>query len=383
VLIGGLVGVLCGISNDRGDFTLPSLSPLLASIAVIAAVLAFPGDATALAWGTMLGGVGQLLLQAPAGWKLLRAGEKPLAIDFHHPEVKLLWPLLLPASISQTIGTINVIIGTNFASSLARGQISIFDYANKLFQLPLGILMTALLIPLFPLLTKAVVGDDRPGLFHWLNRGLDTIALATLPLAALFIAVGEPIVAVLYQRGAFTAEATHQTYLVLAIASFAIVAYAARDLFIRVFYALNDSRTPLIVSVLSIATTTLFMALLVGPFKLNGLAAATAAVTIFNCLLIGFLLRRKLGELPLGHALGTFAKSGGAAFAAGGAAWGVGLYLAKALPVGGFLGHAILAGAQSLVLAGVYVAALAVLGYPVGAYAEKALARFRRKPQPA
>lgn len=374
VLLGGLIGILCGISNDRGDFTLPSLSPLVASLAIIAVVLLKP-DPLALAWGTLLGGVGQLLLQAPAAIKLL-GSPAALAMDFRHPEVLGLWRLLLPASVSQTIGTINVIIGTNFASSLPTGSLSVFDYANKLVQLPLGILMTALLIPLFPLLTKAAVAGDEAGLAHWMNRGLSTIALATLPLMALFVAAGEPLVAVLYERGAFDAAATRMTYGVLAVVAASILAYAARDLFIRVFYALDDSRTPLLVSVLSIATTTAFMAVAIGPFGLLGLAGATAGVTIFNCLLIGYLLKRKLGILPIGPSVALTGKAFAAAVLACAAAW------AAALPVAwqdGFIWDLARLVWQSAVLGLVYVLLLMIFRVPVLAGLSQVASRFRKK----
>lgn len=380
VLLGGLIGVLCGISNDRGDYTLPSISPLIASLAVIAVILMRP-DPMSLALGTMIGGVGQFLLQAPAAWKLLASGDR-VRLNFRHPEVMGMWGLLLPASVSQTIGTVNVVIGTNFASSLPPGNISIFDYANKLIQLPLGILMTALLIPLFPVMTQAAVAGDREGLYRWMNKGFATIAFATLPLMALFVAVGQPIVAVLYQRGAFLPRDTELTYYVLAVGSVGILAYAARDLFIRVFYALDDSRTPLYVSVLSIALTTGFMALLIGPFGLLGLAGATAAVTLFNCLLIGLLLRFKLGALPLGEAVGATLKAAVAAGAACALAW----YVGRLLPwEDAFVWNIARAALQTTLLGGVYVGLLAVLGVPVIAQGRAIATRLLRrgKPEPA
>lgn len=374
VLIGGLVGILCGISNDRGDFTLPSLSPLVASIAVIAAVLLRPGDGMSLAWGTMFGGVGQFLLQAPAGVQLLRS--RPWRWDFGHPEVRSLFWLLLPASISSTIGTLNVIIGTNFASALPPGEIGIFDYANKLIQLPLGILMTALLIPVFPLLTQAVVAGDREALFRRLNQGISTIALATLPLIALFVAAGRPIVAVMYQHGAFKPDATLLTYQVLAFASLGIFTYAARDLMIRVFYALDDSRTPLLVSLLSMGATAAGMALVIHRFHLMGLAGVTAAITMLNCVLIGLLLRFKLGRLPLGSAIAMSARCGAAAAVAGALAWVVGHGWHHADT---FVWNALEAIAQSGVLAVVYVAVLALLGVPVVARAKAVGTRVLRR----
>lgn len=387
VLLGGLIGIFCGISNDRGDYALPSLSPLVASLAVIGVILLQPSP-MALAWGTLLGGVGQFLLQAPAAFKLLRAAT-PWPLRFDHPEVIGMWGLLLPASVSSSIGTLNVIIGTNFASSLPQGSMAVFDYANKLIQLPLGILMTALLIPLFPVMTQAVVKGDKPELFRWMNKGLGTIALATLPLMALFVAVGEPTVAVLYERGAFRPEDTYRTYMVLALGSLGIFTYAARDLFIRVFYALNDSRTPLYVSLFSMALTAALMAALIGPFGLLGLAAATSLVTIANCLLVAYLLRRKLGGLAVAAFLPIFVKAGLAAGLAGAAAWAVGNWL-KAPPgffglavPPGFVSHFSLMLVQSGALLFVYVVLLAVFGVPVVEQVRELAGRVRRKRAPA
>lgn len=377
VLIGGLVGIFCGISNDRGDYTLPSLSPLVASLAVIGVILLQPSP-MALAWGTLLGGVGQFLLQAPAAFKLLRVGT-PWPLRFDHPEVIGMWGLLLPASVSSTIGTLNVIIGTNFASGLPQGSMAVFDYANKLIQLPLGILMTALLIPLFPVMTQAVVKGDHDELFMWMNKGLGTIALATLPLMALFVAVGEPTVAVLYERGAFRPEDTRLTYLVLALGSLGIFTYAARDLFIRVFYALHDSRTPLYVSLFSMALTAGLMALLIGPFGLLGLAGATALVTVANCLLVAYLLRRKLGRLALTAFMPLFLKATVAATLAALAGWGVGRALA--LPPS-FVGNFAMMILQSGALLVVYAILLAVFGVPVVDQLKGMVQRLRRKRAP-
>lgn len=379
ILFGGWIGILCGISNDQGDYLRPSLSPLIASLAVVAAIL-FRPDPMLLAWGTLIGGVGQVLLQAPAAFKLWRS--RPAGapgLDLAHPEVRGIWVVLLPACVSSTVGTIAVLIGTNFASALEAGSISVFDFANKLIQLPLGILMTALLIPLFPLLTQAAVAGDRAELFRRMNQGLMTIGFAIFPLIALFIAAGEPLVAVVYQRGAFDAHDTQMTALVLALCSLGIWAYAIRDLMIRVFYALDDGRTPLMVSVASLAVTTATMAAVIGPYGLNGVAAATSAVTVFNCVAIAVLLRRKLGELPLGDSAPAMGQAAIAAAIAGVAAWGIGLWLpapATFLPA---LERLV---AQGLVLTAAYAAVLALLGQPVAAALTSVFYRLARKRAP-
>jgi putative peptidoglycan lipid II flippase len=377
VVIGGLVGVFCGISNDRGDYALPSFSPLIASVAVIGVCLAWR-DPLALAWGTLVGGVGQFLLQAPAAWKLLRSGPQ-LKLDVRHPEIIDMAWLLVPAAVSSTIGTLNVMIGMRFTSQLNTGDISVFDIANKLLQLPLGILMTSLLIPLFPMLTRAAVDDDRPRLFLLLNQGLSTIAFATLPLIAFFVVAGGPLVATIFQHGAFDGNATVKTAAVLAFGALGIFTYAARDLMIRVFFALGDSRTPLIVSVLSLGLTAGFMALAIGPFGLNGLAAATSGVTIVNACLVAWLLRRKLGELPLGSSIPVIIKAGMAAVLGGAAAWAVVRGLPDVLGPLGMRGAMILKLVTQGATCGIiYTLVLAMLGIPVVERFRDITKRFRR-----
>lgn len=305
ILFGGLIGCLCGLNNSRQEFALPSLSPIVASAAVMGIIFFWPHP-LALAWGTLIGAVGQFFLQlVPSLSSLHRAALVPLK----HPAVRKMGELLLPAMLSSSIGTINAAIGLGFAAMLPIGAISAFDYANKLIQLPLGVLLTALLIPIFPLLTGAVVRNDKTTLHLWINRGIQTIALSTFPMTALTIALGLPLVRVLFERGEFNAQASMLTFLVLAYAALGIAPYAARDLLTRVFYAQNDSRRPLILSVLSIGLNFLFNWLFVLPLGVIGLSISTTLVTVVNLALMAFWLRRRLGTLGLGPSVATVLKA--------------------------------------------------------------------------
>ena len=376
VLLGGLVGVFCGISNDRGDYALPSLSPLVGSMAVIAVVL-YSRDGMALAWGTLAGGVGQFLLQAPAAWKLLRSGP-PVRLVPRLPDVRSMAGLVVPASISSMLGTINVMIGIRFTATLATGDVGVFDYANKLIQLPLGILMTALLIPLFPLLAQAAVAGDRPALYKWVNKGLTTIAIGTLPLTAYFLVGSEPFVCLIFQRSAFDALATAKTAEVLAWCGLGIFAYATRDLLIRVFFALDDARTPLYVSIGSLGLTYGFFTVGI-TYGLPGLAIATSAVTVVNMVLVTVLLRQKLGELPVRTGITMTARATIAAAVGAGAAWAVVRVLPPRPPFlddfALFVDAAVRVGLQAGTLGVVYALGLILLGVPLLELA----ARFRPK----
>lgn len=361
LMIGGLIGVLCGISNVRGKFANSSLTPMVSSLAVIA-VVALTSAPTAIAWGTLAGALGQLLLQGlpvVREWReIATAPARPAS--FRHEGVRDMLRMLLPASMSSSIGTFNVAIGTAFCSSLGTGAISIFNYSNLLIQLPLGIMLTAMLVPMFPRLTEAAAAGDRPALMGWIHRGLKAILLTTLPMTGFLIVLGESAIRLAFERGRFTAQATHATAMVLGVIALSIVAYASRDLFTRVFYARNRNRVPLVVTAVSIGTNWWFCALLVGR-GMAGLATATALVTVTNMLILGVLLGRELGGLELGK----LAPTAGRALLAAGLASGMAWFLSRVLPSHGHLAAIVqLLGAGTLGIA-LYAGVLILLREPM------------------
>ncbi|HEY9899755.1 MAG TPA: murein biosynthesis integral membrane protein MurJ [Pantanalinema sp.] len=310
IVIGGLVGALCGVSNVRGKFANASLSPMVSSLAVIALVFA-TSSPLAIAWGTLAGAVGQLLLQAwpvVRDWREIAEGAPLRPAPLTHPAFVDMLRMLLPAALSSSVGSINVAIGTAFCSKVGSGAISVFNYSNLLIQLPLGIMLTALLVPMFPKLTEAAASGDRASLHGWLNKGLQTIVLTTLPMTGLLVVLGESAVRLAFERGAFSARDTAATATVLSIVALSIVAYATRDLFTRVFYAQNKSRVPLMVTLVSIGTNFLLNSYFVR-FGIKGLALSTTLVTVLNMLILGGLLRKDLGRLGLSPSVPTALKA--------------------------------------------------------------------------
>ncbi len=321
ILLGGIIGILCGISNEQNDFMTPSLSPLVASVAVILVTLFLAPDPMALAWGTSLGALGQLAIQLPAARRFF-SGTRPSITLWNQP-VQQAWQLLGPAALGSTIGTLHVMVGTRFAASLNAGSISVFDYANKLIQLPLGILMTALLIPLFPKLAAAASAHDHADLSRWLQRGIETILVLTIPLVALFVAASPSIVHCIYERGAFDHTATEQTAWILTICACGIVPYALRDLLVRAFYALNDGSVPLWTSAASIPVAIGLMAVATPVWGLSGLAVATVSVTVLNALILAILLKQKIRGWTRKPILTTLLKTGTAGLVATVSAYGI------------------------------------------------------------
>lgn len=297
-LLAGLIGISYGVLNIRQSFFTPSLSPIMASLTIILALIFFSSPnplslSQALAWGTLIGAVCQLFLQLiplMRGFRLRR-----LRLNFGHPLFHALLRLLFPAILSSTVGQINLFVIYFFAGAADKG-ISAFQLGNRLLQLPLGILLTALLVPLLPVLSSAAQEKDHYfTLKKRLNQGLRPIFLITLPVTVILIFWGPFLIAFLFEKGRFTAEDTYLTHQVLMYLSLSITLYAVRDLLIRVFYALKDSRVPFLTTFVSIVGMFLFSMLFAPGMGVAGISLAASLSTGLNFLVLSLLLYRRIG----------------------------------------------------------------------------------------
>jgi putative peptidoglycan lipid II flippase len=299
-LLSGLIGISYGVLNIRQSFFTPSLSPIMASLTIILALVFFTGpsssglvQAQALAWGTLVGAVCQLLLQLIP---LLRGFRpRPLRINFRHRGFRTLLQLLFPAMLSSTVGQVNLFVIYFFAGAADKG-ISAFQLGNRLLQLPLGILLTALLVPLLPILSSAAqANDDYVSLKTRLNQGLRPVLLITVPVTLMLIFWGPFLIAFLFEKGNFKPEDTALTHQALLFLSLSITFYAVRDLLIRVFYALQDSRIPFLTTFVSIMGMFAFSWLLAPSMGVGGVSLAASLSTGLNFLVLSFLLKHRIG----------------------------------------------------------------------------------------
>ncbi|CAK6698436.1 murein biosynthesis integral membrane protein MurJ [Synechococcus sp. CBW1107] len=322
-LFAGLIGLGFGALNAADEFWLPSVSPLLSSVAVIAGIgilwlhlgsaIALPQYAVlggaVLAGTTLLGAVFQWLIQLPA---LARQGlhKFQLVWDWKHPGVQEVLRVMGPATLSSGMLQINVFTDLFFASGIV-GAAAGLGYANLLVQTPLGLLSNALLVPLLPVYARLTAPQDRPELIARIRQGLMLSNASMLPLGALMVALAGPIVALIYERGAFNASAAALVGGLLMAYGVGMPAYLGRDVLVRVFYALGDGTTPFRFSMAGIGLNALFDWLLVGgptPWGLQlpafnfgapGLVLATVAVNVITCLGLLLALQHRLGGLPL------------------------------------------------------------------------------------
>ncbi len=323
-LFAGLIGLGFGALNAADEFWLPAVSPLLSSLAVIVgigvlwwqlgAAITLPSAAVlggvVLAGTTTLGALLQWLIQLPA---LAKQGlhQVKLVWDWNHPGVREVLQVMGPATLSSGMLQINVFVDLFFASGIL-GAAAGLGYANLLVQTPLGLLSNALLVPLLPVFARLTAPDDRPRLIGRIRQGLMLSNASMLPLGALMVGLAGPIVALVYERGAFDHRAATLVTSLLVAYGLGMPAYLARDVLVRVFYALGDANTPFRWSVGGIGLNAVFDWLLVGGptpgvglmmprlyFGAPGLVLATVLVNIITCLGLLLVLQRRLNGLPL------------------------------------------------------------------------------------
>ncbi|WP_323014029.1 murein biosynthesis integral membrane protein MurJ [Devosia sp.] len=293
-----LMAAYGAILNSLGRFFAAAFAPVILNIVNIAAMIPLvtfwtqdpAGAAMWVAMATMAGGVAQLALVWAA---IKRADFLPrLRLPRFDKEVRRFWMLAIPAILAGGITQINIFVGTIIASGAANA-ISVLNYADRLYQLPLGIIGIAIGTVLLPELSRHLKGGRMAAAHATQNQSLLAAMLLSMPAAAALIALAEPIVRVLFERGAFDALATAQTAQALIAFSTGLPAYVLIRVLQPGFFAREDTITPTIFAGISVAANIALSLLLFPSLVHVGIAIATAASSWLNAVLLALFLARR------------------------------------------------------------------------------------------
>ena len=297
LLIGGIVGIYYGLLIIYKQFMLPNLSPIVMSLAIIIIAVLVPSDnkGYALAWATTIGAILQWVIQYPnvrkLGYRL-----KPVFEFRNNPHFNEICELLFPAVLSSTVGQIHIYVDMFFTSSISEGAWTAIGYANRVFQFPVGILVTAFLVPLFPIFAKLVADKDYDGIKNYFNKGVGVLFFAAIPIIIGILTVGLDAVKLVFERGEFDETASFMVAEALWFLSVSIIPYVFRDSITRVYYSFNDSKTPFLVAFSSIVLKLLLNWVLISKmhFGIGGIPLSTSFVTLFNAVILGIFINRKI-----------------------------------------------------------------------------------------
>jgi putative peptidoglycan lipid II flippase len=295
ILFISLVSLMAGVLNSFGKFAAAAASPILLNICLIGAVLIFASAAQtpghALAWGVFVAGFVQV------GWLAFhcrRLGFRPrLRMPVFSDNVRLLVRRALPVALGAGIYQINLLIDTIIASFLPEGSISYLFFADRVNQLPLGVVGVAVGTALLPLLSRQIRAGDEGAAGHSQNRAVEFSLLLTLPAAGALFVIAEPLVWVLFGRGAFGEFQSQATAAALAMFALGLPAYVLVKALAPGFFARGDTSSPVKIAVLAMVVNVALALILMGPYLHVGIAMATAASSWLNAALMAYVLHRR------------------------------------------------------------------------------------------
>lgn len=296
-----LAAMLLALLNTLSSFFIPAIAPANLSFAEIIYILALapllsPGNQIkGLAISVIFGGLGHFLMQYPTlrnlGWKL--------SFDFHfnHPGIKKIIFLMIPSIIGISVDQINTFVDTICASFLGNGAITALYYSNRLMQLPLAIFGLAMATVSLPMMSKSVATKNIEELKETLNFSIRISVIALLPATIGLMAIGLPIIQVLFERGKFDNFASLLTNTALFYYVLGLPAFAITKIFANTFFSFQDTKTPVKIAFIVMIIHVILCVALMKPLGVGGLALATSLCAYMNVFMLFYKLKKKIGKI--------------------------------------------------------------------------------------
>jgi len=388
LLLVALAAAVMGVLNTRRVFFIPAIAPTMLNLALIASgFLIAPicprfglEPIVGMAFGVLLGGLGQLFIQVPALWG--QGFRWRPEISFRDPGVLRIVTLMAPAAVGLAATQVNIFVNTFLASLLPQGSVSWLNYAYRLMQLPIGLFGVAIATVTLAEVSRHAARKEMPELKRTISFSLRFGLFLTLPATMILMALAHPIVALLYQHGRFGPDDSWQTAQALWGYAVGLSAFSAVRVLVPVYYSLGMTRIPVTISFITIAINVVLNIMLMEPLQHRGLALATSISSVLNFVLLFEVLRRKIGPMG-GRALSRsagkiFLASLLAALAAFAAAWEVESWLGLT----SVIARVAVVGSGLAAATAVYLAAVFALRIAEGAPLFAFIARFLRRPGP-
>jgi putative peptidoglycan lipid II flippase len=310
-----LSSVVGGVLQSFKRFFVYSLAPIAYNVGIIVGVLYFVPrwGAHGLAWGVVFGALLHLLVQIPLtlklGWRY-----RPV-FDLKDTNLRQIFKLMVPRTMSLAVAQINLVVITIFASTLKSGTLSVFNLANNLQSFPIGLFGLSFAVAAFPSLSAAAF--DRRQLAESFSTVFRQILFFVVPSTVLLLTLRAQIIRVILGTGQFDWDDTIMTIDTLGFFALSLFAQATIPLLVRVFYARQNSRTPFVIGFVSAGINILLSFYLSRKMGGPGLALAFSLANLLNFILLWLSLRSEIGHLDEARILASATKFSAAALAAG------------------------------------------------------------------
>lgn len=295
LLLISMVSLQSGVLNAMGHFAAAAGTPVLLNIVSVAVLVALapytPTPGHAMAWGVFASGVAQFL------WLIfsVRRIGMPLRprLPKLSPEVKKMLRRIVPGALGAGVYQVSLAINTMIASTVSQGAVSYLYYAERINQLPLGVVGVAAGTALLPLLARQLKSGDSAAAAESQNRAMELVLLLTLPATAALLVLGRPVVAILFERGHFNAADGEAVAGTLSMLVGGLPAYVLVKVLTPGFFAREDTKSPVRIAAVSMAANVILNLILVRYLSYLGMALATAIAGWLNVILLVWLLERR------------------------------------------------------------------------------------------
>lgn len=320
VLVFGISGISIGLLYSLQRFTYPAFGASIYNIGLIlsAVFLAAWLDVYALAVGILLGAILQFGLLAPG----LRDGHFRFSLNLKHPGLRRILKLYLPIVLGLVVSQIGIAIDRNLASRTGGESIAWMQYATNLVQFPLGLVAAAISLASLPSLARSDYAKDDAGYRRTLGISLRMVLVLLVPATVGLFVLAQPVVALIFEHGAFGPQDTVQVTNALRFYLFGLTFAGIDQLLIFAFYARKNTLTPALVGVAAVGIYLVVALALIRPLGMIGLVIANSCQLAGHALIMLFLLRKSLRESRLGSTIfKSLAAAGGMGLAV---YWGAG-----------------------------------------------------------
>lgn len=309
VLFMGMTYIFKGFLESSESFTAPAAMSLPFNLIYIGFLLALASKQgiVGLMVASVVAALSQVLIQIPSAKRL---GYKyKFKIDLKDRYLRKALALTLPVLIGSAINELNIIVDKSLASGLTKGSISALNYGSRINSIVLGVFVTAIATVIFPMLSKESNKENLDSLKEIMGYGINIVLIITIPATIGLIILAGPFVRIFFQGGAFDSTATLMTSQAVIFYSIGMVAMALNITLNKVYYSLQDTRTPMINGAISVGINIVLNLILVRFMGHRGLALATSIASISTTLLLINSLRKKLGNINIKKYLSCFTKS--------------------------------------------------------------------------
>ena len=303
----GLMSIFSSFLQIKGNYSMPALVGLPLNIIVILSIfISSKTNIYIIAFGSLLATISQFIFLIPF---IKKQGYKHNKfINIKDEDIKRMFYISIPVILGASVNQINTLIDKTLASSIAEGGISALNYAGKLSDSILTLFVSTIATVIYPNMSKMVARNNIEGLKNTVEKAINIVNILIIPASIGMMIFSKEIVNILFGRGAFTEKALMMTTGVFFYYTMGNIGYGLRQILYRVFYSLQDTKTPMINASISVVINSVLNVILSRYFGLNGLALATSLSAIFCLILLFVNMSKKIGYFGLKGIILTFLK---------------------------------------------------------------------------